>query len=116
MQGVFREPTASVYVVTPGYLGFEVLPGKNWVLQTGRDYEITIDIYDKEGHKIHPSDVRYTPLYAQLSCFAVSSISTSRVSSIICLTIFLWMFLPLFFSAKILWQIAVYFAFVEYTC
>ena len=39
------------------FLGFVVLPGKKWVLETGRDYEIIIEIYDKDSHKIYPSDV-----------------------------------------------------------
>ena len=57
IHGMFREPTASLYVVEPGYLGFTVLPGRNWVFEVGRTYSISIELYDKEGHKIHPSEV-----------------------------------------------------------
>ena len=38
-----------------------MLPGKKWVLETGKDYEIIIEIYDKDSHKIHPSDVSRAP-------------------------------------------------------
>ena len=34
-----------------------MLPGRKWVLETNRDYEILIEIYDKDSHKIFPSDV-----------------------------------------------------------
>ena len=39
------------------HTGFVVLPGRKWVLETLRDYEILIEIYDKDSHKIFPSDV-----------------------------------------------------------
>lgn len=34
-----------------------MLPGRKWVLETQRNYEILIEIYDKDSHKIFPSDV-----------------------------------------------------------
>lgn len=34
-----------------------MLPGRKWVLETHRNYEILIEIYDKDSHKIFPSDV-----------------------------------------------------------
>lgn len=37
--------------------GFTVHPGDRWVLETGRVYEITIDVLDKSGNKVYPSDV-----------------------------------------------------------
>jgi hypothetical protein len=36
---------------------FVVLPYKKWVLETGKEYEIYIEIYDTDSHKIYPSDV-----------------------------------------------------------
>ncbi|XP_014675942.1 PREDICTED: nuclear pore membrane glycoprotein 210-like [Priapulus caudatus] len=53
---LIHHPTGHIYVVTPGYLGFVVLPGRVWVLQTDRVYDIMIEIYDRESHRIHPSD------------------------------------------------------------
>ncbi|XP_077992157.1 nuclear pore membrane glycoprotein 210-like [Glandiceps talaboti] len=50
------QPTAGIHVVEPSYLGFVVLPGRNWVLETSRKYEIIIEIYDKDSHKIHASE------------------------------------------------------------
>lgn len=40
-------------------LAFVVLPHRKWVLETGRQYEILIELYDKDSHRIHPSDVRF---------------------------------------------------------
>lgn len=37
--------------------GFTVHPGDRWVLETGRLYEITVDVLDKSGNKVYPSDV-----------------------------------------------------------
>ncbi|XP_064524125.1 nuclear pore membrane glycoprotein 210 [Pseudopipra pipra] len=56
MQGVSRLPNSTIYVVNPGYLGFTVQPGDRWVLETGRLYEITIDVYDKSSNKVYLSD------------------------------------------------------------
>uniref|UniRef100_A0A663MMQ2 Nucleoporin 210 n=1 Tax=Athene cunicularia TaxID=194338 RepID=A0A663MMQ2_ATHCN len=56
MQGVSRLPNSTIYVVTPGYLGFTVHPGDRWVLETGRLYEITIEVYDKSSNKVYLSD------------------------------------------------------------
>ncbi|KAM7132898.1 nuclear pore membrane glycoprotein 210 isoform 2-T2 [Molossus nigricans] len=56
MQGASRLPNGTIYVVEPGYLGFMVHPGDRWVLETGRLYEITIDVLDKSGNKVYLSD------------------------------------------------------------
>uniref|UniRef100_A0AAV2M0I1 BIG2 domain-containing protein n=1 Tax=Knipowitschia caucasica TaxID=637954 RepID=A0AAV2M0I1_KNICA len=56
MQGVSRLPNSTLYVVEPGYLGFKIHPGDTWVLETGRVYDITIEVFDKTGNKMHLSD------------------------------------------------------------
>ncbi|XP_072454357.1 nuclear pore membrane glycoprotein 210 isoform X2 [Notamacropus eugenii] len=56
MQGASRLPNSTIYVVEPGYLGFTVHPGDRWVLEMGRFYEITIEVYDKSSNKVYLSD------------------------------------------------------------
>uniref|UniRef100_A0A3P9JE26 Nucleoporin 210 n=1 Tax=Oryzias latipes TaxID=8090 RepID=A0A3P9JE26_ORYLA len=56
MQGVSRLPNSTLYVVEPGYLGFKIHPGDSWVLETGRKYDIFIEVFDKSGNKIYLSD------------------------------------------------------------
>ncbi|XP_061328975.1 nuclear pore membrane glycoprotein 210 [Pezoporus flaviventris] len=56
MQGVSRLPNSTVYVVDPGYLGFTIQPCDRWVLETGRLYEISIEVYDKSSNKVYLSD------------------------------------------------------------
>lgn len=56
MQGVSRLPNSTLYVVEPGYLGFKIYPGDTWVLETGRVYDILIEVFDKTGNKIFLSD------------------------------------------------------------
>ncbi|KFO36369.1 Nuclear pore membrane glycoprotein 210 [Fukomys damarensis] len=56
MQGASRLPNSTIYVVEPGYLGFTVHPGDRWVLETGRLYMITIEVFDKSSNKVHLSD------------------------------------------------------------
>lgn len=51
------KPSAVLYVVAPSYLGFVVLPNKKWVLETEIEYTIVIEVFDKNSHKIYPSDV-----------------------------------------------------------
>uniref|UniRef100_A0A8C0VTF7 Nucleoporin 210 n=1 Tax=Cyanistes caeruleus TaxID=156563 RepID=A0A8C0VTF7_CYACU len=38
------------------FAGFTVHPGDRWVLETGRRYEITIEVYDKSRNKVYLSD------------------------------------------------------------
>ncbi|XP_054647663.1 nuclear pore membrane glycoprotein 210 isoform X2 [Dunckerocampus dactyliophorus] len=55
MQGVFRLPNSTLFVVDPGYLGFKIHPGDSWVLETGREYDILIEVFDKSGNKMYLS-------------------------------------------------------------
>ncbi|XP_072928260.1 nuclear pore membrane glycoprotein 210 [Hemitrygon akajei] len=56
MQGVSRLPNCTIYVVEPRYLGFTVYPGDRWILETGKEYVLTIEVYDKESNKFYHSD------------------------------------------------------------
>ncbi|XP_076471495.1 nuclear pore membrane glycoprotein 210-like [Babylonia areolata] len=56
MTEFFRQPSAMLHVVSPGFLAFVVLPTRKWVLETRREYEIYIEVYDTDSHKIYPSD------------------------------------------------------------
>ena len=38
-------------------LGFSIFPGGVWVLETGREYVITVDVYDKQNHKLYVAEV-----------------------------------------------------------
>uniref|UniRef100_H9GI75 BIG2 domain-containing protein n=1 Tax=Anolis carolinensis TaxID=28377 RepID=H9GI75_ANOCA len=49
-------PNCSIYVVEPGYLGFNVQPGNRWILEVGRTYSVTVDVYDKSSMKVYPSE------------------------------------------------------------
>ncbi|KAK3608986.1 hypothetical protein CHS0354_020538 [Potamilus streckersoni] len=54
--GMVGLPTAILHVVLPSYLGFVVLPDRKWVLETGREYEVIVEVYDKNSHRLFPSD------------------------------------------------------------
>ncbi|XP_013866027.1 nuclear pore membrane glycoprotein 210 [Austrofundulus limnaeus] len=56
MQGVSRLPNSTLFVVEPAYLGFKIHPGDSWVLETGRVYDILIEVFDKSSNKIYLSD------------------------------------------------------------
>lgn len=45
------------------FVGFAVHPGDRWVLETGRFYEITIEVYDKSSNKVYLSDVSEMLIY-----------------------------------------------------
>ncbi|XP_067936717.1 nuclear pore membrane glycoprotein 210-like [Watersipora subatra] len=54
-----HQPSASIHVVLPVALAFSIEPGEKWVLESGRTYELTVHVLDKDRHKIHLSeDVR----------------------------------------------------------
>ncbi|XP_046725797.1 nuclear pore membrane glycoprotein 210 isoform X2 [Silurus meridionalis] len=64
MKGASRLPNSTLYVVEPGYLVFKINPGERWVLETGRTYEIFIEVFDKSSNKIYLSDnVRIEPTF-----------------------------------------------------
>lgn len=46
--------TSVLYVIC---LAFKIRPGESWVLETGRVYNIQIEVFDKSGNKIYLSDV-----------------------------------------------------------
>nr|XP_045008482.1 nuclear pore membrane glycoprotein 210 [Jaculus jaculus] len=56
MQGASRLPNGTIYVVEAGYLGFTVHPGDRWVLETGRLYAITIEVFDRSSNRVYLSD------------------------------------------------------------
>ena len=39
-------------------LGFSIAPGNNWVLEVGREYAITVNIFDKMNHRVIVTEVR----------------------------------------------------------
>lgn len=47
-----RTPSASVHVVIPARIGFDVNPGGVWVLEEGRSYQVSPLLYDKINHLI----------------------------------------------------------------
>uniref|UniRef100_A0A3P9AA62 BIG2 domain-containing protein n=1 Tax=Esox lucius TaxID=8010 RepID=A0A3P9AA62_ESOLU len=66
MQGVSRLPNSTLYVVEPGYLGFKINPGESWVLETGRVYNILIEVLDKSSNRIYVSDnIRIEPVFPE---------------------------------------------------
>ncbi|XP_064601442.1 nuclear pore membrane glycoprotein 210-like [Liolophura sinensis] len=56
VQETFSQPSALIHVVNPSYMAFVVLPTRKWVLETGREYDILMEVYDKDSHKLHPSE------------------------------------------------------------
>lgn len=55
---------------------FKIQPGESWVLETGRVYDILIEVFDKSGNKIHLSDVSIMALFKnkqQAACFVPPS-------------------------------------------
>jgi len=38
-------------------LGFSIVPGNSWVLEAGREYAITVHVYDKLNHRIIVTEV-----------------------------------------------------------
>ncbi|XP_006901438.1 PREDICTED: nuclear pore membrane glycoprotein 210 [Elephantulus edwardii] len=56
MQGASRLPNSTIYIVEPGYVGFTIHPGDRWVLEMGRLYEVTIDVFDKSSNKVYVTE------------------------------------------------------------
>ncbi|XP_067865995.1 nuclear pore membrane glycoprotein 210-like [Heterodontus francisci] len=56
MQALSHLPNCTIYVVEAAFLGFSVFPGDRWVLEVGRKYEFTVEVYDKNSNKVYSSD------------------------------------------------------------
>eukprot|EP00111_Clytia_hemisphaerica_P008784 TCONS_00025681-protein len=54
-----KKPSANVYVVEPGKIGFAINPGKYWVLQTGRQYHLHVQLFDDDHNRILITDHTY---------------------------------------------------------
>lgn len=52
-----HQPSAAIYVVEPVYLGFSIVSDSNWVLEVGKEYAVTVQLYDKNNHKILMAEV-----------------------------------------------------------
>ena len=52
--------TEKIVLCTPQNVcctGFTISPGNNWVLEVGREYEITVHIFDKINHRVIVTEV-----------------------------------------------------------
>ncbi|XP_029437848.1 nuclear pore membrane glycoprotein 210-like isoform X2 [Rhinatrema bivittatum] len=57
MRGAARLPNCTIYVVEAGFLGFVVVPGGRWILEVTRQYEISVEIYERENSmKVYVAD------------------------------------------------------------
>nr|XP_033779467.1 nuclear pore membrane glycoprotein 210-like isoform X2 [Geotrypetes seraphini] len=57
MRGAAHLPNCTIYVVEPGFLGFVVVPGDRWILEVRRQYEISVEIYERENSmKVYVAD------------------------------------------------------------
>ena len=52
------------------FIGFSIFPGNNWVLEAGREYAITVSVYDKLNHKIIVTEVSLNSLPCCVSASA----------------------------------------------
>uniref|UniRef100_A0A4W3IEM5 Nucleoporin 210 n=1 Tax=Callorhinchus milii TaxID=7868 RepID=A0A4W3IEM5_CALMI len=57
MENKFQRRLAGLKTVhVPSSIGFTIHPGDRWVLETGKVYSVTIEVYDKESNKLYLSD------------------------------------------------------------
>ncbi|XP_046860787.1 nuclear pore membrane glycoprotein 210-like [Xenia sp. Carnegie-2017] len=47
-----RQPTAYIYVDEP-HLGFSITSGDVWILESKREYFVTVNVFDKLNHKLY---------------------------------------------------------------
>lgn len=49
-------------------IGFAVHPGKLWILQTGKTYEMHVQVFDEENNRIRVDDVSDFPYLTKTLC------------------------------------------------
>ena len=49
-------PSADVHVVTPGSLSITCLPHKTCQVLVDHEYEVLVEVFDRNNNKIYPSD------------------------------------------------------------
>ena len=47
-----------VLAVFVSFSGFSIVPHSDWVLQVGVEYDVSVQIYTKDNHKVYITDVR----------------------------------------------------------
>ena len=40
------------------FSGFSIIPHPDWVLQVGVEYDVSVQIYSQDNHKVYITDVR----------------------------------------------------------
>ncbi|XP_046861323.1 nuclear pore membrane glycoprotein 210-like isoform X1 [Xenia sp. Carnegie-2017] len=48
-----RQPTVGIYVNEPDHLGFSITSGDVWILESKREYFVTVNVFDKLNHKLY---------------------------------------------------------------
>jgi hypothetical protein len=43
--------------------GFSIIGDSNWVLEVGKVYAVSVQLYDKDNHKIYMSEVSHLSIY-----------------------------------------------------
>lgn len=52
------------------------MPDSNWVLQVGMEYAVSVQLFDKDGHKIFMADVSiYNDIVQELTLYSFMVIS-----------------------------------------
>ncbi|KAJ7382708.1 hypothetical protein OS493_033271 [Desmophyllum pertusum] len=51
-----HQPVAGVHVVDAAFLGFSIVPHPDWVLQVGVEYDVSVQIYSYDNHKVYITD------------------------------------------------------------
>ena len=52
------------------------MPDSNWVLQVGMEYAVSVQLFDKDGHKIFMADVSiYNDIVQELTLYSSMVIS-----------------------------------------
>ena len=62
-------------------IGFAVHPGKLWILQTGKMYEMHVQVFDEENNRIRVDDVSDFPYLTKTLC-QISMKGVENISSV----------------------------------
>ena len=50
-----KSPSADLHVVNPSYITIDIEPYSNWNVIVGQDYNLIINVYDQQNHKLFSS-------------------------------------------------------------
>ena len=67
-----RRPSSELHVVVPDHITINIDPHKSWIVIVGNKYDIFVEVFDSDNHRLFPSENWVVKLEVESAFFKVS--------------------------------------------